>query len=147
MLFNLLNLPERRANNLWDCVPFINVFLIVILFYALGNRLFMAPGMPIELPTTSSPQHLQGTLYDSVLTIINTDTILFEDNTYHANSIASALQKYPQGKRSNANPILLIKCDQSCSIQQILTLCSQARDAGYTKIHLASNLAQIHEKP
>lgn len=138
MLLNLLNLPERRINNSWDCVPFINVFLIVILLYALGNRLFMAPGMSIELPTTSSPQHLQGTLYDSVLTIINADTILFEDNTYHANSISSALQKYLHGKRNNANPILLIKCDQSCSIQQVLTLCSQARDAGFVKVHLAS---------
>ena len=123
-----------------DTVPFLDAFLIA-LFVALNASAFvLAPGTSVQLPQSSTMESIE-TAPTAVLTVDRNELYFFEGQKLARLSVASQLRKYVDSldaAGAGAAPVLLLKADSSITSATLFNLMDIARQAGFSRIHLAA---------
>ncbi len=129
-----------RAGDHVDVVPFLDLLLIGLFFVLAGSRFIFAPGLAIDLPHSGSGP-MSGLPPTAVLTVQESELILFEGQIVPINALAERLRRFVSG-HVVADPVLLVQADRNVDIQEILTICELARRAGFVSVQLAAQEAR-----
>ncbi len=137
------HLTSRPAAGV-DAVPFLDLILIALFAGLNLSRFVLAPGIAVQLPTSSSRQILpQGPA--AVLTVDRNQLYFFEGGKFTAATLETRLRDYLQqaSSRPTAQPgaVLVIKADASITAETLFWLMDLAREAGFTQVHLAAESA------
>lgn len=128
--------PLRRQ---MDVVPLVDMVLLAIMFMLLGSHFVVAPGVGIELSEweglpTSASSKIPGSAVVDVLTVKNTDSILFRGKFYSIGDF----------DRSSARPelmanggVLLVRVNSSVQVGVFFRIADWARTAGFDRVQLA----------
>lgn len=134
-----LNISQKlqKPSYSLDAAPFLNVLVVAFFFCLLGSHFLTAPGLSIDLP--SAPQPLvHNEVTEQVLTLKLHNQIFFQGKIYSLQTIEQPLL-HALETHTSTTPALLIKMDKNISTEDLLKLCEIAKNAGYAKIHIASN--------
>lgn len=122
-------------------VAFLDALLIAC-FVALNASAFMlAPGTVIQLPSSRVAEPAgSGPL--AVLTVDRNDLYFFEGRKLARNALSERLRAFVQSEhmRAGEGPVLLLKADATIPAASLFQIMDAAREAGFTRIHLAAEL-------
>jgi biopolymer transport protein ExbD len=121
-----------------DPVPFLDL-LLVGLFLALNFSAFViAPGSRIDLPRSESEGFLVSSS-TAVLTVDRNQLFFFQGAKLSEAGLPGHFRRYLEDLPEEASaPSLLVKADTSIEAGVLFRLMDLARQAGFTKIHLAA---------
>jgi biopolymer transport protein ExbD len=151
----------RRPDVRLEPVPWLNVLLVGWLLSLLGSRFVYAPGLAVDLGHVSGtlPQQLNlpvvsgsplpGLPANAVLTVLTVkgdDLFIFEGRIYDLESFRAELRRHPL-PASRAPTILLLKMDQSVSMQTFMEICALARAAGFSTVQVAASPSSTAKPP
>ena len=126
----------------FDTVPFLDAILIAV-FVALNSSAFvLAPGAAVQLPRSQSLEASQS-VPTAVLTVDRNELYFFQGRKLARISLESQLREFVQDlepEEQGEGAVLLIKADASIPSASLFTLMDIARNAGFTRVHLAAEL-------
>jgi biopolymer transport protein ExbD len=126
----------------FDLVPFLDAILIA-LFVALNASAFIiAPGTAIRLPESSSAEMGQSSV-SAVLTVDRNELYFFDGAKLSSLTLESHLADYVRQRdlaKDGTPATLLIKADATISTGSLFQLMDLAGRAGFSRVHLASEL-------
>lgn len=131
-----------RPRSGFDYVPFLDVILIGLFVSVNLSAFIITPGTAIRLSESSSLE-MQRKSVVSVLTVDRNELYFFEGRKLSALTLESHLRDHvrERGLESGEQPAtLLIKADATISTQALFNLMDLANRAGFTEVHLASEL-------
>lgn len=139
---NPLGLEKQLSQQSGDANIFaiLNVVLVVLGFFMLNSRFLAAPGLELELPRLAADM-ITSVVTESVLTVTDSNMLLFDGRIYSFSTIESALNQSHQTKTSD-NDILLLKMDHRVSIEVLLKISEIAHQAGFKRVQIAGLPAQ-----
>lgn len=120
-----------------ETIPFINVLCMAFFISLLSSKYLFAPGLSIELPT-SSESTLKGTTTNAILSVNQVNMVFFEGNIYSLETIEQALIGFVRSTPSRS-PILLAKINKGTDVNVFFNICEMAHKAGFSSIQLAAN--------
>ncbi len=132
--------PDNRIN----LVPYLDLCVIGLFFALYSSRFIFAPGVTIDLSEVDVSART-GLPTPAVLTIRQNDILLFEGEIFRIESLNEKLAAFVLKERTGA-ATLLIKADKSVAMQQILHISDLARQAGFSKVHLATDERRKREE-
>jgi biopolymer transport protein ExbD len=123
----------RRAFNfnpaLCGILPLVNVLFLVLVFYAMGSRFILQPGVQIVLPATSFALGPQRNAQIVSLTAAPTPTIYYRDQKMTLETLLRRLDANPAAERS-----LIIKADRHAPVGLRDELANEALRRGYSVV-------------
>lgn len=126
---------RRSAGGLLDSAPWIDVVLIVILFFMTQTATLKKPGVQVELPAARAAT---GARYDAlVLSVPQEGTFFFADERVHWPALSGRLRR---AALENPDSELIIEADGSVSHRALTGIYNLAIDAGWRKIVLATRI-------
>jgi biopolymer transport protein ExbD len=131
-----------RPRSGFDVVPFLDVILIALFVSFNVSAFIIAPGTAVRLPASNSLE-LQSGSVAAVLTVDRNELYFFEGEKLSSLTLESHLRDYVRENKlgSEERPAtLLIKADATISTQALFNLMDLAARAGFTEVHLASEL-------
>ncbi len=124
---------HRLACNLIDSAPFIDVILIIFLFFIMNSSFVLQPGIKINLPTTP---FLSGTKYGTmIVTLSQEDMVFFNDERTTLNGLASA---FSQAHHQDPDGTLIIEADGRVSHDTLVGIYNMAIEVGIKEVVLAT---------
>lgn len=121
----------RRAFNfnpaLCGIIPLVNVLFLVLVFYAMGSRFILQPGVQIVLPATSFALGPQRNAQIVSLTAAPSPAIYYRDQKVSMASLLERLDANHAAERS-----LIIKSDRHAPVGLRDELANEALKRGYT---------------
>lgn len=119
-----------------EAVPFIDVILILLFFSILSSRFVFAPGITLSLPTTiEAPGDVVAA--SSVLTvneIEGREMLIFKGGIFTLETLPRAFENRERGTEE----VLLVRVDQTVSMQLLVRVCELAEDAGFVRVQIAA---------
>lgn len=126
----------------FDVVPFLDAILIALFVSVNVSAFVIAPGTQIRLPESTSTE-LGESSVAAVLTVDRNELYFFDGTKLSSLTLESHLAEYVSqhevGKHGNP-ATLLIKADATISTGALFRLMDLAGRAGFTRVHLASEL-------
>lgn len=116
-------------------IPLVNVLFLVLVFYTMGSRFILQPGVQIVLPTTSFALGPQRNAQIVSLTAAPVPTIYYRDQKVSMQALLQKLEENPAAERS-----LIIKADKHAPVGLRDELANEALRRGYSVI-LAGDVA------
>jgi biopolymer transport protein ExbD len=130
----------RRAFNfnpaLCGIIPLVNVLFLVLVFYAMGSRFILQPGVQIVLPATSFALGPQRNAQIVSLTAAPSPAIYYRDQKVTLETLLQKLEANPAAERS-----LIIKADRHAPVGLRDEVANEALRRGYTVL-LAGDVAR-----
>ena len=112
--------------------PFINIFFLLLIFFALSSPFASSSGVGIALPKTVTSELIK----EENLGI----TITGEDVTYLNGRVVTFKElRSILGKSRHKDTSVLIKADRRASLGRIIDIWDLCRDLGIEKINIATN--------
>jgi biopolymer transport protein ExbD len=126
---------QRVLGGMFVGVPWVDVILLVVFFMMTQTATLKKPGLKMDLPVVPTAT---GARYDAfVLTIARDGVFYLADERVHRSVLADRLAALA---REHADAELIIEADGSVPHQALADVYSQAAEAGWTKIILATRL-------
>ena len=124
---------SRRRSGLFHVVPWINILLLLFLFYVVQQQRLVAPGVTVALPDAASDG---GAPADSdVVTVLRGGVVFYHDERVASDRLEAAIRARRNGRAS-----LLIEADGSVPNATLIAVCEAARTAGYSNVVFATRL-------
>ena len=121
----------RRAFNfnpaLCGIIPLVNVLFLVLVFYSMGSRFILQPGVQIALPATSFALGPQRNAQIVSLTAAPSPAIYYRDQKVTLQKLLEHLDANKAAERS-----LIIKADRHAPVGMRDELANEALKRGYT---------------
>ncbi|OHE74600.1 MAG: hypothetical protein A2007_02605 [Verrucomicrobia bacterium GWC2_42_7] len=136
--FDLRN-RTKSPNWNWDFVPFIATLLIGIMFVLLGSKFILYPGIPIELPAIQESEefYLEGVPCTTELTLHDDQIVLFEGRIQSISKLEVTLKAFIDSCKEKEKT-LLIRADHHVKMETFLSICHQAKKAGFKSLQIAA---------
>lgn len=117
-----------------DAAPFAGVFLLLLIFIALGANLVFTPGVPIQLPQAVD---LEGTPNPTVVVAVGAGGQLFFDNQITTETELRG--QLATAARASREPLtLVVEADKDVKYEMLVRLGLLAREAGIKDALLAT---------
>ena len=110
-------------------IPLVNVLFLVLVFYAMGSRFILQPGVQIVLPSTSFALGPQRNAQIVSLTAAPAPTIYYRDQKVSFAGLIKYLEENPAAERS-----LIVKADRNAPVGLRDELVNEALRRGYSVI-------------
>ena len=117
-------------------IPLVNVLFLVLMFYAMGSRFILQPGVQISLPATSFAMGPQRNAQIVSITAAPSAAIYFRDQKVTLPLLLQRLDENASAERS-----LVIKADRNSPVGLRDELVNEALRRGYSII-LAGDIAR-----
>lgn len=143
MITKPFNLSEKQRvlSERIDAVPFLDVILIFLFFSVLSSRFVFAPGVTLSLPSTlQAPGDVVAA--SSVLTvneIEGREMLIFEGGIFTLETLPRAFESREIGN----GEVLLVRMDQTVSMQLLVRVCELAENAGFVRVQIAAEPEKI----
>lgn len=125
----------RKPDSRVDFIPVLDMIVIAMLLSLLFTRFVAMPGVRVDLPMTEMRiQHAQQAV--AVLTIGNSGMLFFDGAVFEPATIQQGFSSYINHVGS-VSPVLLVKAEFEMEMQDFLSLCEMAKEAGFVQIQLA----------
>lgn len=124
---------NKRRGGLFHVVPWINVVLLLFLYYVVQAQRLVSPGVTIALPDAESDGGAP--VGSEVVTVLRDGIIFYRDEKLSPEKLLSALRA-GNGSRST----LLVEADGSVPNSTLVSVCEAARAAGFQQVVLATRL-------
>jgi biopolymer transport protein ExbD len=125
---------QKHSYGQLDAAPFAGVFILLLLFVALGRYLVFTPGMPIRLPTVAE---LTGTPNPTVVVALAASGELYFDNQLTTEErLRTRLRE--EVHRSREPLTLVVEADRDVKYDKLIRLGLLARDLGIKDALLAT---------
>ena len=132
--------PDNRIN----LVPYLDLCVIGLFFALFSSRFIFAPGVTIDLSQVDVSART-GLPTPAVLTVRENDILLFEGEIFRIEALNEKMARFVLEEKT-VSATLLIKADKTVSMQKILHICDLARQAGFGKVHLATDERRKREE-
>jgi biopolymer transport protein ExbD len=116
-------------------IPLANVLFLVLMFYAMGSRFILQPGVQIVLPATSFALGPQRSAQIVSLTAAPSPSIYYRDQKVTLTSLLERLDENPAAERS-----VIVKADKNTPVGLRDEVVNEALRRGYSVI-LAGDIA------
>jgi len=116
-------------------IPLVNVLFLVLVFYAMGSRFILQPGVQIVLPSTSFALGPQRNAQIVSLTAAPATVIYYRDQKVTLPALLKHLDQNPAAERS-----LIVKADRNTPVGLRDEVVNEALRRGYSVI-LAGDVA------
>lgn len=128
-----LNCRRPRRTTLF-VVPWINVSLLLFIFYVAQSQRVLSPGINLTLPESS---FAGGAPVDAeVISVLRNGAIFLRDQRVSNERLVAELR----AARSSSRPTLLLEADGEVPHKMLAHVYNAAREAGYRDIVLATRL-------
>ncbi|MEY2881579.1 MAG: hypothetical protein RLZZ15_3959 [Verrucomicrobiota bacterium] len=127
--------PEPR--NL-DALFFVNVGLLALFFAVFGSRFVLAPGLKLDLPTTTGARAV-GVATTHYITVIDSGTIYSERGPIGLRELRGWLAA--EAKKTT-RPTLLVRAGANVKVGLQAEIASAAADAGFGIVWAAEDAAR-----
>jgi biopolymer transport protein ExbD len=111
--------------------------LIVLFFSLLSSRFVFAPGISLSLPTTArAPGDIVAA--SSVLTVSEIEgreMLIFNGGIFTLETLQRA---FDERERTSEAEILLVRLDQTVSMQLLVRVCELAEFSGFSRVQIAA---------
>lgn len=108
-------------------IPLVNVLFLVLVFYVMGSRFILQPGVQIVLPATSFALGPQRNAQIVSLTAAPSAAIYYRDQKVTLDTLLERLESNPAAERS-----LIIKADRNTPVGMRDQVANEALRRGYT---------------
>jgi biopolymer transport protein ExbD len=124
---------NKRRGGLFHVVPWINVLLVLFLYYVVQQQRLVSPGVTISLPDAAADG---GAPIDSeVVTVLRDGIIFYRDEKLSPEKLLPALRA-----GGTVRSTLLIEADGSVPNATLVRVYEAARTAGFRQVVLATRL-------
>ena len=125
----------RFSPALCGVVPLVNVLFLVLVFYSMGSRFILQPGVQIVLPSTSFALGPQRNAQIVSLTAAPATAIYYRDQKVNLPTLLKHLDENPAAERA-----LIVKADRNTPVGLRDEVVNEALRRGYSVI-LAGDVA------
>ena len=125
----------RPVRGLLEVAPWVDVVLLIVLFFIVNSAFVLRPGISMELPV--SPM-MDGARYDAmVVTVAQDNMVFFNDEKASLDGLAPMLEEAAQ-MRPEAS--LVIEADARVQNKTLVSIYNMAAAAGFRQVKLATRL-------
>ncbi|HWA87982.1 MAG TPA: biopolymer transporter ExbD [Opitutus sp.] len=125
--------PEPRY---FDLLFFVNVGLLVLLFYAYGSRFILAPGLGVDFKLPAMAGAMAGAApADGAMISVRPSGQIFADGLLNMAQLQQWLKA--EAKKSR-RPSLLVRASVGVPVEEIAKIVSAAQEAGFVRIVLGA---------
>lgn len=124
---------QRRTRGLLVSAPWVDVILLLFLFFITQSAFVVQPGVVLELP--ESTRHGYARFGDLVVAIPQEGMFFFNDERMTADGLANALTAVA---RENPDRALIVEADQRIAHQTLVEVYNMAVSAGLRQVLLAT---------
>lgn len=129
---NLERFIRTRPESNLEVVPILDI-LIIAAFFGLFSTPFVLPqGVAVDLEVGENL--VTGIGVTAVLTVKRDNMLLFEGQNLKLSQFAEKAREYLKGEE---NATLLLRLDPAITIDVFFKISSEAKKAGFTKVHVA----------
>ncbi len=133
---------KRVARQPLETAVFIDLALVLVMFFMGMSKFILKPGYVMELPEAP---FVSGMHYDAMLiTITREDIIFFNDERTSIDGLPAAMKKMAY---ETENPRVIIEADKHIPHERIVTIYTMAMDAGIREVSIATQLPQQKKTP
>jgi biopolymer transport protein ExbD len=126
----------RPVRGILEVAPWVNVVLLVLLFFIVNSSHVMRPGIMMDLP--AAPM-VDGARYDAMVVTVTEDNMMFfEDERTTLEGLAPRLA---EASRQRPDSALVIEADARVQNRTLVGIYNTAAAAGLKKVMLATRLA------
>lgn len=129
----------RHPNCTIDIFPILCLVLIFASFLSINSKLVLPAGITIKLPYSNNTTSITTI---GTITVQSANFIIFEGQLLTLENLRDNLTDFLHINNidQSSSISLLIRCNRSVPLQVVLEICEIAKSAGYTNIHIATNL-------
>lgn len=120
---------------LFPSLYILSTWMFIFGLSLLGSKFIFSPGIDITLPVVPELS-LQYT--SSVLTIGKNDLLIFNDQILTYDELYDEFKSFISNHPKRYYYAMLVRIDSEISIQKFLDIAQIAKDAGFSKIHIAA---------
>lgn len=124
---------QRRTRGLLVSAPWVDVILLLLLFFITQSAFVVQPGVVVELPASTSEGYAR--FGDLVVAIPQEGMFFFNDERMTADGLANALGA---AARDNPDRALIVEADQRIAHQTLVDVYNMAVSAGLRQVLLAT---------
>ena len=125
----------RPVRGVLEVAPWVDVVLLIVLFFIVNSAFVLRPGISMELPV--SPM-TDGARYDAMVVTVSQDNmVFFNDEKSTLDGLAAMLDEAAQ-KRPDAS--LVIEADARVQNRTLVDIYNMAAAAGIKRVTLATRL-------
>ena len=124
---------QRRTRGLLVSAPWVDVVLLMLLFFITQSPFVVQPGVVVELPVSASEGYAR--FGDLVVAIPQEGMFFFNDERMSADGLANALGV---AARDNPDRALIVEADQRIAHQTLVEVYNMAVSAGLRQVLLAT---------
>lgn len=125
-----------RVRGLLQVAPWVNVILLVLLFFILNSAYVLQPGVAIDLPT--SPATGGARFGSLIVTVAKDDLLFYDDERITLDGLATVLAR---DALKDPERTLIIEADGQVDHATLVTIYDQATAAGLRRVVLATRPA------
>ena len=139
----------KICHSLINAAPWVDLVLILMIFFILDSRVIMHPGVILELPISETPTGTQRGLTAVVLSHessekgVREEMVFFDDEPFAVKDDSQMVKlekRFSEASNEHPDTPLIIEADASVRHGTIVTLCNMARKAGLQTANLAMRL-------
>lgn len=127
------NPAHRRLRGLLIVAPWLDILLLLLLFFLTQSSFVVQPGILLDLPV--SPANGYARYGDLVVTIPQEGMYFFKDERMTPDGLANALA---QAARDNPGRALIVEADQRIAHHTLVEVYNMAAAAGLRQVLLAT---------
>lgn len=124
---------QRRTRGLLVSAAWVNVILLMLLFFITQSAFVVQPGVVVELPASTSHGHAR--FGDLVVAIPQEGMFFFNDERMTEDRLAHAMGA---AARENPERALIVEADQRIAHQTLMDVYNMAVSAGLRQVLLAT---------
>ncbi|MDR1432876.1 MAG: biopolymer transporter ExbD [Puniceicoccales bacterium] len=125
--------PDRRV----ELFNVLNVFALLLMFFAINSRFVLSAGVPIALPVFGG-QEFSATA--GVITVQSEKFMVFNGNIFSLDTLAQGIGKFLRKNfgENLGQAAILIRPDRSLPVDVLMKVCEIAKKSGYATVQIAS---------
>ncbi len=131
---------NRIANGLIDSAPFVDIALLLFLFFVVSHMVVLHPGIVVDLPECA---FVSGADYQSLVVYVTQEGHLyFGDERTTLDGLEFA---FAQAAHDNPDARLLIEADRRVPYHVLVEIYNKAMSAGIRKVILGAKLSAVEK--
>ena len=130
--------PRRRMDrHFMDIAPWVDVALLVMLYFMIHAPFVLRPGIELDLPV--APMTAGAPYGSPVVTISNEGLMFFNDERTTMSGLASGFQRIAE---TTPDAVLIIEADTRIQHLRLVEIYNMATQAGIHKVILATRVSR-----
>lgn len=125
----------RPVRGLLEVAPWVDVVLLIVLFFIVNSAFVIRPGITMELP--ASPM-MDGARYDAMVVTVTQDNMVFFND--EKTSLDGLGPKLEEAARKRPDAALVIEADARVQNRTLVNIYNMAAAAGLRQVTLATRL-------